>query len=155
MHTVRFVGVSDLQYVSSPGQKPSRSLRRTVWPTVFLGTYSKRELIGIYSKLTPEITRRGIAEKDFTVTTEIPHWQGYSQTKTLAESNTHIPITIRIQRRPPHPSWYSNDLAKQLDSLHICTCIRGHTHAEVARGRRDNGDWVRLSGSSSLPQRNE
>ena len=20
--------------------------------------------------------------------------------------------------------------------------IRGHTHAEVARGRRDNGDWV-------------
>ena len=91
------------QYVSSPCQKPSRPLRRTVWPTVFLGTYSRREIIGIYSKLTPEITRRGIAGKDFTITTEIPHWQGYSQTKTLAETSTHIPITIRIQRRPPPP----------------------------------------------------
>ena len=97
------VPLDHLQYVSSPCQKPSRPLRRTVWPTVFLGTYSRREIIGIYSKLTPEITRRGIAGKDFTITTEIPHWQGYSQTKTLAETNTHIPITIRIQRRPPPP----------------------------------------------------
>ena len=38
--------------------------------------------------------------------------------------------------------WYSADLANQLDSLHICTCERGHTHAEVARGRRENGKWV-------------
>ena len=69
----------------------------------FLGTYSRREIIGIYSKLTPEITRRGIAGKDFTITTEIPHWQGYTQTNALAGNRTHLPITIRIQRRPPPP----------------------------------------------------
>ena len=97
------VPLDHLQYVSSPCQKPSRPLRRTVWPTVFSGTYSRREIIGMYSKLTPEITRRGISGKDFTITTEIPHWQGYSQTKTLTETSTHIPITIRIQRRPPPP----------------------------------------------------
>ena len=57
----------------------------------------------MYSKLTPEITRRGIAGKDFTIITDIPHWQGFSQTKILVETNTHIPITIRIQRQLTPP----------------------------------------------------
>ena len=48
--------------------------------------------------------------------------------------------------------WYSTDMANELNKLHICTCRRGHAHAEVARGRDERGKW-RSAEAAAYPER--
>ena len=47
--------------------------------------------------------------------------------------------------------WYSTDMANELNKLHICTCRRGHTHAEIARGRDERGKW-RSAEAAAYPE---